>query len=285
MSVNAFTHAGGIVHPWRRKNMTNLGKTALITGASSGIGYEFTRLFAKNGYDLVLAARSEKQLMQLAHDLKEKFGVSVKVIVKDLSQASAPEEIFTELQQEGVTIDVLVNNAGFATYGMFAEIDLAAELQEMQLNMVTLTHLTKLFLPDMLKRRRGKILNVASTAAFQPGPLMAVYYATKAYVLSFSEALANELRGTGVSVTTLCPGPTESGFQKRASIEESRLVSGKKIMDAARVARAGYRALMAGKTVVIPGLRNKILAEAVRFSPRKMVTQVSRNMLESVHKK
>jgi short-subunit dehydrogenase len=155
----------------------------------------------------------------------------------------------------------------------------------MQLNMVTLTHLTKLFLPNMLKKRQGKILNVASTAAFQPGPLMAVYYATKAYVLSFSEALANELRGSGVSVTALCPGPTESGFQKRAHIEESKLVSGKKIMDSARVARAGYLALMAGKMVVIPGLKNKILAEAVRFSPRKIATQVSRSMLENVHKK
>jgi len=201
-----------------------------------------------------------------------------------LSNASAPEEVFNELQQEGVTVDVLVNNAGFATYGMFAETDLAAELQEMQLNMVTLTHLTKLFLPAMLKRRQGKILNVASTAAFQPGPLMAVYYATKAYVLSFSEALANELHGTGVSVTALCPGPTESGFQKRANIEDTRLISGRKIMGAARVARAGYRGLMVGKTIVIPGLRNKILAEAVRFSPRKVVTQVARSMQESAHK-
>src|SRR5689334_5123910 len=166
--------------------MAKSGKTALITGASSGIGYEFTRLFAKDGYDLVLVARSEKQLVQLAQELKERFGVSVRVIVKDLSNASAPEEVFNELQQEGITIDVLVNNAGFATYGMFTEIDLAAELQEMQLNMVTLTHLTKLFLPGMLQKRWGKILNVASTAAFQPGPLMAVYYATKAYVLSFS---------------------------------------------------------------------------------------------------
>jgi len=262
--------------------MTNSRKTALITGASSGIGYEFTRLFAKNGYNLVLVARSEKQLMQVAQELQEQFGVSVKVIVKDLSNASAPEEVFTELEQEGVTIDVLINNAGFATYGMFAEIDLATELQEMQLNMVTLTHLTKLFLPDMLKRRQGNILNVASTAAFQPGPLMAVYYATKAYVLSFSEALANELRGTGVSVTALCPGPTESGIQKRAKMEDSALVSGKKMMDAARVAHSGYRALMAGKTVVIPGLKNKLLAVAVRFSPRKVATQVARSMQERV---
>ena len=264
--------------------MAHFGKTALITGASSGIGYELTRLFAKDGYDLVLVARSEKQLVELAKELQEKFGVAVRVMVKDLSQASAPEEVFNELQQEGVTVDVLVNNAGFATSGLFAEIDLEAELQEMQLNMVTLTHLTKLFLPGMLQRRRGKILNVASTAAFQPGPLMAVYYATKAYVLSFSEALANELRGTGVSVTVLCPGATTSGFQARAGIENTRLISGRKIMDAARVARVGYRALMRGKTVVIPGLMNKILAEAVRFAPRKVVTQAARYAQESVNK-
>ena len=265
--------------------MANFGKTALITGASSGIGYEFTRLFAKGGYDLVLVARSEKQLRELAKELEEKFGVSVKIIVKDLSQASAPGEVFNEVELEGITVDALVNNAGFATSGMFAEIDLEAELQEMQLNMVTLTHLTKLFLGGMLQRRRGKILNVASTAAFQPGPLMAVYYATKAYVLSFSEALANELRGTGVTVTALCPGATASGFQERAGIGNTRLISGRKIMDSARVARVGYRALMRGKTVVIPGFMNKLLAEMVRFAPRKVVTQAARYAQENVNKK
>ncbi len=259
------------------------GKTALITGASSGIGLELARLFARDGYDLVLVARSQQQLMKLAEELQEKSSISVKVMAKDLSAASAPEEIYAELQQEAIEVDVLVNNAGFATYGMFAEIDLATELQEMQVNMVTLTHLTKLFLPGMLKKRFGRILNVASTAAFQPGPLMAVYYATKAYVLSFSEALANELHGTGVTVTALCPGPTRSGFQKRADMEDSRLVSGK-IMDAPTVARIGYRGLMASKTVVIPGLKNKVLVQAVRVSPRKIVTQVARNMQERVHK-
>jgi len=256
------------------------GKTALITGASSGIGLELTRLFARDSYDLVLVARSEQQLKQLADELHEKFGITVKVIAKDLSVAGTPDEIFTELQQENVTADALVNNAGYATYGLFSELDLDNELRMMQVNMVALTHLTKLFLPGMLKNHRGKILNIASTAAFQPGPLMAVYYASKAYVLSFSEALANELRGTGVNVTALCPGPTESGFQKRANMEDSKLVSGRKIMDAVTVARAGYRGLMAGKTVVIPGIRNRILVESVRFSPRSMVTQIVRNMQE-----
>ena len=259
-------------------------KTALITGASSGIGYELTKLFAHDGYNLILVARNHKQLMQVADELKEKHGVSVKVISKDLSMASAPEEIFRELEQEAIEIDALVNNAGFATYGLFSETDLDAELQMMQVNMVTLTHLTKLLLPGMLQKRTGKILNVASTAAFQPGPLMANYYATKAYVLSFSEALADELRGTGVNVTALCPGATESGFQKRANMQDSKLFTGK-ILDAQTVARIGYRGLMTNKTVVIPGLRNKILVESVRFFPRKIVRRVVRNMQESIHKR
>jgi len=154
----------------------------------------------------------------------------------------------------------------------------------MQINMFALTHLTHLFLPEMVEWHSGKILNVASTAAFQPGPLMAVYYATKAFVLSFSEAIANELKGTGVTVTALCPGPTETGFQKRAAMEESRLVSGKKIMDAATVAKIGYNGLKKGKAVVIPGFRNQIMTLSVRFTPRKMVTNIVRNMQESTHK-
>src|SRR3989440_6797280 len=234
-------------------------KNALITGASSGIGYELTRLFAHDGYNLVLVARNQKQLVQMADELKEKYSVSVKVISKDLSAASAPEEIFTELQQESRGIDALVNNAGFATYGLFSETDLEAELQMMQVNMVTLTHLTKLFLPGMLNKRMGKILNLASTAGFQPGPLMAVYYATKAYVLSFSEALANELSGTGVTVTALAPGATETGFSAHAGSEQYRLFRGA-TMDARTVAQAGYAAMLQGKSLVIPGLRNKLLA-------------------------
>lgn len=260
----------------------NRPKTALITGASSGIGYELTRLFARDGYNLVLVARSEQKLVQLAEKFQDKFGIAVKVIVKDLSQPEAPEEILAELQAASITIDVLVNNAGFANYGFFAEIDTGSELKMMQLNMIALTHLTKLFLPDMLQQRYGKILNVASTAAFQPGPLMAVYYATKAYVLSLSEALANELENSGVTVTALCPGPTESGFQARANMEESKLVSGQQIMDAQTVAQIGYRSLMSKKTVVIPGLKNKLLALAVRFLPRNVVTQLVRDTQERV---
>ncbi len=261
-----------------KKTQVNSPKTALVTGASSGIGYELTKLFARDRYNLVLVARSEQKLIQIADELKEKFRISVKTIAKDLSVPESPEEIFRELQQEAIKIDVLVNNAGFATYGFFTETDLNAELKMMQLNMVALTHLTKLFLKDMLEQNEGKILNIASTAAFQPGPLMAVYYATKAYVLSFSEAIANELQGSGVTVTALCPGPTESGFQARANMEQSKLVSGQRIMDAETVALIGYRGLMKNKTVVIPGLKNKLLVLTVRFTPRNIVTQIVRNM-------
>lgn len=253
-------------------------KTALITGASSGLGYEFAQLFAQDRHNLILVARSEQKLTELANQLTGKCGISVKLIIKDLSAPSAAEEVFAEVQKSAMPVSFLVNNAGFATYGFFTETDLMAELQMMQVNMVTLTHLTKLFLPDMIRRQQGKILNVASTAAFQPGPLMTVYYATKAYVLSFSEALANELQGTGVTVTVLCPGPTTSGFQKRAAMEQSKLVSGQQIMDAKTVAQIGYQGLMHNRVVVVPGLKNKLLTLSIRFMPRSLVTQIVRNL-------
>lgn len=258
----------------------NNRKTALITGASGGIGYEFAKVFAQNGYDLVLVARSEKKLQQLAAELTTQYNISVKVISKDLSDPASPEELYREIKAETLTIEVLVNNAGFAMYGFFHELDKVSELQMMQLNIVTLTHLTKLFVGDMIARKSGKILNVASTAAFEPGPLMAVYYASKAYVLSFSEALANELKDFGITVTALCPGPTESGFQARAAMEDSKLVSGGGLMTSAEVAQEGYHALMKGKTVIIPSLKNKLLVLAPRFLPRNLVTQIIRNVQE-----
>jgi len=250
-------------------------QTALVTGASGGIGWELARAFAAGGYDLVLVARSAGKLEQLAGELRDRHGVAVRVLAKDLAGPGAPDEIFQELEGAGVAVDALVNNAGFATFGPFAETDLASELEEIQLNVVTLTHLTKRFLPGMLARRRGGVLNVASTAAFQPGPQMAVYYATKAYVLSFSEALAEELRGSGVTVTALCPGPTATGFQARAEMQDSGLFTGPlKVMDAAGVARAGYEGFRKGNRIVIPGLINKLGVQSVRVSPRALVTRL-----------
>jgi short-subunit dehydrogenase len=254
-------------------------KTALITGASGGIGYELAKLFANDHYDLVLVARSGDKLKEIAAELQS-AGISVKTVAMDLTADRAAKILFDHLEGEAAVIDVLVNNAGFGSFGEFAGIAEEDVLGQIQLNITALSHLTRLFLPGMLARRRGKIMNVASTAAFQPGPLMAVYYATKAYVLSFSEALANEVAGTGVVVSCLCPGPTDTGFQKRAGTDQSRLSRKLRAMTAETVARDGYAGLMAGKTVVISGTQNWLLAQSVRFAPRKLVTAVSRWVAE-----
>jgi hypothetical protein len=254
-------------------------QTALITGASSGIGYEFARTFASHGYNVVLVARGEAKLRELAQTLEPHHAINATVLPTDLAQPAAPDELATALQTQGIQIDVLVNNVGFASYGFFHELDLAKELSMIQVNIVALTHLTRLFLPGMVARRQGRILNVASTAAFQPGPLMAVYYASKAFVLSFSEAIANELAESGVTVTALCPGPTQSGFQERAAMQDSKLVQSG-LMTSAEVVRQGYEGLMQGKPVVIPGLNNKIGAFATRFVPRQTAVRIVRRMQE-----
>src|SRR3954447_1995963 len=252
-------------------------ETALITGASSGIGLDLARLFAKDGNDVVLVARSEGKLRELAAELERDCGVKAHVIVADLARPDAPRQLVDALT---VDVDVLVNNAGFGVTGPFVATDLAKELEMIQVNIVALTELTKLLLPPMVARRRGRVLNVASTAAFQPGPLMAVYYATKAYVLSFSEAVADELRCTAVTVTTLCPGPTATEFNQRGNIRTTRLFKGS-TMDAAAVARAGYDGMLRGRRVVIPGLRNRVVAGAAQIAPRKLATRVARKLNEA----
>src|ERR1017187_5402878 len=235
-------------------------KTALITGASFGIGLELARIFAREGYNVVLVARSADKLRQLASELDKAHGTRSLILATDLTEAGASAYVLDQTTRASIQVDVLVNNAGFGQYGFFAENDLEECLRQIQLNATTLTHLTRLYLPEMIARQEGRILNVASTAAFQPGPLMPVYFATKAYVLHLSEALANELEGTGVTVTCLCPGATATEFHKRANATEMHLLK-MGSMDPKTVVEDGYRAMIAGKPVVISGFKNWLVAQ------------------------
>jgi uncharacterized protein len=253
--------------------------TALITGASSGIGLELARVFAAHRHDVVLVARSEARLQALAGECRV-AGVRAHVIAADLTAASASRSIVDRLRELRLDVDILVNNAGYGVYGPFLETSLDAELGMIQVNIVALTELTKRLLPPMVERKQGRIMNVASTAAFLPGPLMAVYYATKAYVLSFSDAIGNELAGTGVTVTALCPGPTASGFQAAANLEDSKLVAGKTLATAREVAEAGYDAMMNGTAVFVPGVTNKLTTLMPRVLPRRAVAAIVRLVQE-----
>lgn len=251
--------------------LITLRKPALVTGASGGIGLEFAKLLAADGHDLVLVARSADKLEALAAELERTHGTRSRIIAADLGQVGAASELMRTLDGEGVELDILINNAGFGLYGPFLTTELQAELDMIQLNVVALTELSKLVIAGMVARKRGRVVNVASTAAFQPGPLMAVYYATKAYVLSLSEALATELEGTGVTVTALCPGPTESGFQAAAQLEGSKLVAGRKLPSSAEVAAFGVKAMARGQVVAVHGLQNRMLVHSVRWMPRSVV--------------
>ncbi len=253
-------------------------RTALVTGATRGIGFELAALLARDRYDLVLVGRNREQLSQNARQLESQHGIRVRVLAKDLSASNAADGIVDALRADMVGIDVLLNNAGFGWNGRFVESDLAEQLSMIQVNVTALMHLTRLLLPAMVARRSGRILNVASTAAFYPGPMMATYYASKAFVLSFSEALAEELRGTGVTVTALCPGPTRTGFQARAGMGNSRRVKSLFVMDAATVAAAGYRALHNGKRVCVPGVLNRLMTMFARILPKAAVLQILRNL-------
>ena len=245
--------------------------TALVTGASAGIGRELARVFARNGHGLILAARRLDELNALATELRDEFKVMVTCIRADLGTPDGAAKLFDDTTAAGLTVDVLVNNAGFGLLGPFAENEPETLHGMIAVNVAALTSLTRLSLPGMISRKSGRVLNVASTAAFQPGPLMAAYYATKAYVLSLSQALSYELRGTGVTVTCLCPGPTATEFSDVAGATKTRLFKKGRLMTAAAVADAGYAGLMAGKRVVIPGLQNRLMACLSPFTPRSFV--------------
>lgn len=259
-------------------------RTALITGASGGLGEALARVFARQGWGLILVARSGDKLAELARALGQAHGVPVATIVQDLSRPDGTDEVYEQVRRAGLTVDALVNNAGMIAYGPFVETDWGREAEVIALNLSALTRLCKLFLPDMAARGTGYVLNVGSTGSFVPGPLNAVYCATKAYVLSLSDALAEELGGAGVSVTCLCPGVTKTALQSKASMGDIRLMrSG--AMDAEDVAQQGYKALMTGHRVVVPGWANQMQTLSARLLPRRAVTRAAMALMQPVQAK
>jgi len=253
---------------------------ALVTGATSGIGYEFAKLCAKDGYNLIIVARNQTKLNEIKTEFEKQFKISVLLIEKDLSKPGAAAELYKFLIENKIELKVLINNAGFGLFGKYYETDSAKESEMIQLNIVALTELTKLIVKEMVKQKSGYILNVASVAGFQPGPLMSVYYATKAYVLSFSQAIACELKDKGVVVSVLCPGATESNFFNAASMEESKLVKGKKLPTSKEVAEYGYKSLFEQKTVAVHGFQNKFLVFMGRLLPRKLLANIVNKIQE-----
>ncbi len=248
--------------------------TALITGASSGIGLELAKIHASKGGDLVLIARSEKKLKELKIYIENAYSTEVVIITKDLSENNAARAIYNFTQEQNINIEYLINNAGFGDFGDFANTDWNKEAKMIDLNIKALTQFTKLYLQLMIAKGQGRIMNVASAAAFQPGPGMAVYYATKAYVLHFTEAVNEEVKKSGVKLTALCPGATESGFKDAASLEDSKLFKNKKIPSSKKVAEYGYKAMLKGKPVAIHGFMNSIMVTSIRFTPRKLVVKI-----------
>jgi short-subunit dehydrogenase len=260
---------------------------AVITGASTGIGRELAFECAQDGYDLVLVARSAESLQRVADEVKAKTGRSCQIVPLDLTDPQAPQRLFDLLAPVRPEIEMLINNAGYGLMGFFHELDTTDEVKMVQLNVTALTHLTRLFLPGLIERKRshgrkGYVMNVGSTAAFQPGPLMAVYYATKAYVVSFSEAVHNEVKDKGVIVTAVCPGATRTEFQKRAGLGGAKLFAGPLVMDAATVAAQGYRAMKAGRSSVVTGMLNSFMALSVRLVPRQFAATMARKVHEAV---
>ena len=251
-----------------------MNSVALITGASGGLGLEFAKIFAKNEYDLLLVARSADKLGEVKGLLQSEYGVTVHILPKDLTNQTAADEVYAYAEQNGLKVGALVNNAGFGDFGEFSERSWEKQRDMVQLNVLALMRLTYLFVPAMKAEGKGKILNLASVAAFQPGPLMSVYYASKAFVLSFSEALAVELKKSGITVTALCPGPVRTGFEKNAELSNSGLFKNLKVASAEEVALYGYKKLMKGKTVAIQGGRNRFLVFTTRLAPRSLVRKI-----------
>lgn len=259
--------------------MAEHSATALVTGASSGIGAELARAHTARGGDLVIVARRRDRLEAMKAELEKAHGIAVRVLDKDLTHPDAPREIHDELQSQGIPVDILINNAGLGYLGVFHEQDWSRNEDMIKINILALAALTRLFVPPMIERRFGRILNIASMAGFVPGPLHAVYYASKAFVISFTEAIANELEGTGVTATVLCPGPVDTEFTQRSEMKGVRLL--KHMASARATAEAGYHAMLRGKTVVVLGPIGKLTIHGLlRLSPRWLTTRISRALME-----
>jgi len=253
-------------------------KVALITGASAGLGEQFAHLFARDGHDVILVARTAAKLEALASKLEQDHQIKAHVLAADLTRAEEPQRLFDEVRSRQLEVEFLVNNAGFGSSGPFLDQELTREAEMVELNCTALLKLTHLFARPMRERRSGRILNVASTAGFQPGPFMATYYATKAFVVSFSEALSHELKGSGITVTCYCPGATHTEFAARAGTTESRLFQRPGVAQAPDVAADAYAAMMKGRVLAIHGMLNWLGAVGVRFTPRAVVRSLAANL-------
>lgn len=258
-----------------RTAASTIRPTAVVTGASSGFGVEFAGLFAADGWNVVMVARSEDPMQAVAQELRGRHGVDVTVMPADLAEHAASARLVASLDERGTVVDALVNNAGFSTYGEFWRDDPEVQSAVLRVNVVALTELTRLIVPGMVERGRGRVLMLGSVGSFGPAPMTAAYGATKAYVLSLSLAMADELRGTGVTVTCLCPGPTETGFQRRADMADSALIRGQKLPSARQVAEAGYAALKAGRPYLVTGGPSKAFAFGSRFLPRTTTARIA----------
>ncbi len=252
-----------------------MNKTVLITGASSGIGYELAKIFAKEKYNLVIVARNKIVLEQVKNELEKKHNINIKSIVKDLSEPNSSQEIIEEINKDKIEINILINNAGFGTFGEFTNLSFEKQKSLLEVNVRTLIELSYYFIKEMKKRKEGKILNVASIAAYEPGPYMAMYYASKAFVLSFTESMHKELKPYGISVSALCPGPTETNFEKEAKMDKSKMFKVLLVSKKEKVAYKGYKALMKNKVITIPGLSNKIVVFSSRILPKSVIRNVS----------
>jgi len=260
-----------------------MSKTALITGAANGIGHELAKILIRDSYDLILIDKDRDKLEEIKQRWENESDQTVKIIPKNLSFPGAAHEIFKEVKSWNIPVDVLINNAGFGTFGLFTETDWERETEMINLHVLATTQLTKLFLKEMIKRNYGNIMNTSSLAAFLPGPLMAVYYASKAYLLSFTQAIANEVKGTGVSITVLCPGLTKTNFQKTVGGDKAKIKWTWTTPD--KVAQYGYKAMQKGKVVAIPGFVNLTVAKLSRIVPGSISAKIVRRFIEMNRKK